>query len=257
MTKNESKTTSILFIDSGIGGLSTLSKANTINTADFIYFADNKSSPYGSKSDKFLKQRLFDIISNLSKKYNFKIVVLACNTATTSSISFLRTKFPHLLFIGTEPAFKVAIDNKFNHPAIIATPRTIHHLKSKNLKNFLLIPHKNLARIIEEFLISPTTKTRLKLLKMIYTIKQQTKNCDCIILGCTHYVLIKELISKITELPILDGNSGVSEQIFRKNQPFSVPKSSYKLILSDKNRILLQKYKKILRQILANQINLW
>lgn len=257
MTKNKSKTTSILFIDSGIGGLSTLSTAFLPNKANYIYFADNKFSPYGSKSVDFLQQRLFDIIRNLSKKYSFKIVVLACNTATTTSISFLREQFPNLLIIGTEPAFKIALDKGFKHPAIIATPQTISHLKHKNLKRFLMIPNKDLAKIIEENLTFSSIKSKLKLLKMIYKIKNQTKKCDCIVLGCTHYVFIKELISKTTNLPIYDGNLGVTKQILRKNQPFTTQNSSFKLLLSDKNHILLQKYKKILGQILANQINLW
>ena len=103
---------SILFIDSGIGGLSTLASSYNLTQANYIYFADNKFAPYGTKSDKFLKERLSTIVNYFSKKRNISMVVLACNTATTSTIKFLREKFPNLIFVGTEPAYNIAILNK-------------------------------------------------------------------------------------------------------------------------------------------------
>lgn len=256
MTKNKSNFPSILFIDSGIGGLSTLAETMVKNAANYIYFADNKFAPYGTKPDSFLKKRLFDIVFSLSKKYKLSMVVLACNTATTTSISFLRAKFPNLLFVGTEPAYKIALDKQFKRPAIIATPQTISHLSLKISKNFKLFPCKNLATLIEQHLTTNLIQSNFMLLKSIYSIKRQTKNCDCLVLGCTHYVFIKEKLSKVTKLPIFDGNLGVSKQISRNISDFSNIKPCCKLILSRKNHSLLQKYKKILKQILANQINL-
>ena len=256
MTKNKSESPSILFIDSGIGGLSTLSETMGKNIANYIYFADNKYAPYGTKSDSFLKKRLCDIIYSQSKKYKLSMVVLACNTATTTAISFLRTQFPNLLFVGTEPAYKLALDKTFKSPAIIATPQTINHLHLQTDKNFKFIPHKNLASLVEQNLTSNSMQSRLMLLKSIYNIKNQTKNCDCLVLGCTHYVFLKEKLSKVLNIPIFDGNPGVARQIIRNNPNISITKHDCKLILSKKNHTLLQKYKKILKQILANQINL-
>ena len=247
---------SILFIDSGIGGLSTLSSSFNLTHANYIYFADNKYAPYGTKSDKFLKERLLKIINFFSKKYNISIIVLACNTATTTAISFLRENFPNLLFIGTEPAYNVAIFNNFKKPALIATPQTINHIKEKGLQTFLLFSHKTLASQIEENLTSNSPFSNLKILKSLYFLKHKTKKNDCLILGCTHYILLKEKISKIINLPIIDGNHGVSNQIHRLYSENQSSKSSFKIILSQENKLLLQKYKKILKQILANQINL-
>ena len=59
----------ILFIDSGIGGLSTLSQSLRLTKANYIYFADNKFSPYGKKENVFLKNRLTEIINFAIKKY--------------------------------------------------------------------------------------------------------------------------------------------------------------------------------------------
>lgn len=253
---NNNQAKSILFIDSGIGGLSTLAEVSKQTPSNYIYFADNKFAPYGTKNTRFLKQRLFDIVRSISKKYRLSAVVLACNTATTTSISYLRKCFHKILFVGTEPAFKVAIDKNFKAPALVATEQTVKHLNKNKLKNFLLIPHKTLASQIEEALTLNSPQSQFKLLKSIYLLKTQTKNRDCLVLGCTHYVLIKEKLSSLLKLPIFDGNNGVSKQIFRNNLQNQASKSSFKIILSHKNRILSQKYKKILKQILANQINL-
>lgn len=245
----------ILFIDSGIGGLSTLSETLKLISADFIYYADNKNAPYGEKSDEFLRQRLNQIVVEVSEKYPLKMLVLACNTATTSSIDYLRKAFPKLTIIGTEPAAKLALDQGYCHPAILATPQTIKHLKLSKNSPFTFIPSKNLATIIEENLLSPNIKNSYKLLREIYSIKRKIRRCDCLVLGCTHYPFAKSVLKKVINLPIIDGNNGVARRICFFYNDFT-QKTSVKLILSSKNRQDKEKYKKILNQILANQINL-
>lgn len=256
MNISHCKDSYILFIDSGLGGLSTLSKTFFLKPANYIYFADNKFAPYGTKSDAELKDRLHSIISNFDKKYNLISIVLACNTATTSSIEFLRKTHPHLNIIGTEPAFKVARDKNFKSPAILATPCTISHLSQKNLKDFHLIPESTLATCVENFYLTNSPKDKMNLLRKLYQIKESAKNNDCLILGCTHYSLIKEKFCKILKIPIIDGNDGVARQVFKTFNKSQQKLSSIKIILSLNNSNCLQKYKKILRQILAKQINL-
>ena len=244
----------ILFIDSGIGGLSTLAAAINQNKTNYIYFADNLYAPYGNKSETFLRNRLKIIIENLRKNYNISMVVLACNTATTTSIDFLREKFRNIIFIGTEPATKLAHDNCFLNPAIIATPQTINHLKHKNFQH-LSLPCKTLASLIENHFLVDSYYNRFKLAQVLCLINNKTKYCDCVILGCTHYSLINKYVSKITTKPVLDGNRGVANRVCSLCNNFS-KLCSVKIILSNKNKVLKQKYKKILNQILANRINL-
>ena len=245
----------ILFIDSGLGGLSTLASTMKIRNANYLYFADNLYSPYGNKSDLFLKYRLTSIIKDLIKKYNIKIIVLACNTATTTSINFLRNTFKNITFVGTEPATKLAHDKSYSSSALIATPQTIKHLKQPISSHINTIPCPTLASLIEKLYLNFSYSAKFSLLKLLYSIKIKTQGNDCIILGCTHYSLIKNLLAKITNKCLLDGNKGVSQRITSITPIFQEP-SSYKIILSEKNIKLLQKYKKILKQILANQINL-
>lgn len=245
----------ILFIDSGIGGIGTLAKTIKLVTSNFIYYADTKNAPYGEKSDEFLRQRLEQIVLEVSRKHPPSMLVLACNTATTSSINHLRKTFPKLTIIGTEPAVKLAFDKGFHHPAVLATPQTIRHLKQKHFNGVKLLPSKNLAKITEEHLLNPNIKNSYKLLREIYSVKAKTRRCDCIVLGCTHYPFIKDMLKKIIDKPIIDGNTGVAKRIYYFNGDFT-QNLGIKFILSSKKRQDKQKYKKILNQILANQINL-
>ena len=256
MNNKVSKIKSILVIDSGIGGLSTLAEVTTLTKANFIYFADNNNSPYGDKSNEFLKNRLYGIINSLQIKFNFSMVILACNTATTSAIEFLRNKFPNLSFIGTEPAYKLAINKNFKSPVILATPRTITNLSKKIENNFKLIQNRVLANLIEQTFTSHSFFSNFLLLKEIFKLKTTLKNNDCLVLGCTHYVFIKDKLSKILNISIIDGNNGVARRVFNLCKHLDRKKLAIKIILSQQNSISLQKYKKILKQILANQIKL-
>lgn len=250
----------ILFIDSGIGGISTLAETMKIHNFNYLYFADNLHCPYGSHSREEIRFYLKDIIINLSKKYSFKIVVLACNTATASSISYLRSEFSDLIFIGIEPAVHLLNSLEYKRPLVIATPTTICQKKYLNLISSVEINIKtlalsNLAINIELFLTKNNLKNKVNLLKDIFLLKKISTKNDCIILGCTHYSLIKDLIKKYIFIPLIDGNYGVSKNIKKYSEllGYFSNKTSL-LILSSKNQIKQkQKYLKILEQILAKE----
>ena len=127
----------ILVIDSGAGGLSTLCEVYKRISANFIYFADNKNCPYGSHKKKEIFGFLKNIIDEVLKKYYVSLVVLACNTATTSSISKLRNAYPNLVFVGTEPAIKFASSLGYKKILMISTPVTAEQKKYIELKSSL------------------------------------------------------------------------------------------------------------------------
>lgn len=250
----------ILFIDSGIGGLSTLSKTMETLPAKYIYYADNAHAPYGTHSRSEILEFLCGIINNLSKKYKFRIVVLACNTATTCCVRILRKIFKNLIIIGTEPALKLAKNHGFNKILAITTPATAKqnkYLQLKKAQNALISTHKssNLASVIEDYFAQQSFLSYIKLLKCLCSISQKAQKFDCIVLGCTHYVLVSDILRKFTQKPLIDGNNGIRkqvEQIFYKlvlhkeDSPFVVFEFSKSTKFAEEN------YKKILSQILAN-----
>lgn len=203
--------------DSGIGGTTILNELrNLLPSESFIYYADSKNNPYGEKSDEELFKIVSDVVNILSSK-NVKLIVIACNTATTRCIKLLREKYPYMIFVGTEPAIKVACDNDYKNTLVMATPGTInsertHELVIKNQKkdqNITLLPCDGLANAIENNNNDLIDKLLNKLLSEYFD-----KNIDSIVLGCTHYPLIKDKIQNLFPNAVLiDGNRGVSNQV--------------------------------------------
>ena len=258
----------ILYIDSGIGGLTTLSEAIFKNNYNFIYYADNKNSPYGSHSSSEITLFLSIIIDNLSKTYNIKYVVFACNTATTSAIDKLRAKYSNIVFIGTEPAIKLAQQKGYNSALCVATPTTIKQEKFKQLiksSNITINQYapKKLAPNIDEYILKNTLKSKVYILKYIYNIINKSKHSDCIILGCTHYIYLKNKLQQLTTKEILDGNIGLTNYLcskLEKNDKQLInnsKNSSVKFLFSDNFNGQKEKYIKILKQILAKNHFIW
>ena len=248
----------ILFIDSGIGGLSTLSTIIKHKKYRYIYYADNLHAPYGAINQQQIYEYLKNIINLATQKYSIPIVVLACNTATTAAIDKLREHFSNITFVGTEPAISLAKNLKYKNIACIATNSTIKQNRYWVLTNSLNIPIKsiamqNLATKIEKYLLNQTIKNYFELLKDIFYVKSKIKECDCLVLGCTHYVLIKDLLKEYIHIPLIDGNTGVSNTItnLMSKRIDESTKNSLKIFLSNDTNELKQKYIKILKQTLA------
>ena len=249
----------ILVIDSGIGGLSVLSQMLKLFHANIIYFADNKHCPYGSHSKNEIVGFLTQIINEMSQIYNIKIVVLACNTATTSAISELRKTYPNLFFVGTEPALKLANKQCFKQILALTTPATARQKRYKLLQKTSISHIKtcvmpSLASNIEQNLTNPSILNALRLKIDLFFIKNQSKNNDCLVLGCTHYALIKENLAEYTNIALVDGSHGVAHQVHKYLLLTSrKPLLKSKIIFwqSSQNSASKQIYKKILSQILA------
>ncbi|MCL2555903.1 MAG: glutamate racemase [Firmicutes bacterium] len=204
----------ILLIDSGIGGISTLCQIRTIlPNEEFIYFADKRFMPYGNKTSKQIKQRVTEICCYFLSKHNIKAIVIACNTATACGIEYLREHFKNIIIIGVEPAIKPAIKELSNGKALVlVTPNTALQPKFKQLNNqffdkTIIAPMKNLAALIEN---------NINDLKQIYPKVQNIltqylgQNIKSVVLGCTHYCFIKDMISKFFNAKTYDGNIGTA-----------------------------------------------
>lgn len=256
----------ILFMDSGIGGLSILAEhfKNNLSAFDYIYFADTKNMPYGSHSKAFLQKTLKQTIDNFCKKYSIKLIVLACNTATASCIDFLRQNYPDLKFIGTEPAINLASKMGYSNILAITTPLTktqekFISLKTRINKNTLVYADKNLAKLIETAYVTPSFLAYAKLLKSITKIARLSSKFDCLVLGCTHYPLAITAFNKFVKIPIFDSAQGVSRQICVTLKSYSAEKTTKSSIIftnSNRDFNINQKNKKIFNQILANKQSL-
>lgn len=203
--------------DSGIGGTSIWSEIhNLLPNEDTIYLADSKNAPYG--------QRPKDEIIELSCKnteylleQGAKLIVVACNTATTNAIKELRARYD-VPFIGIEPAIKpAAINTKTGAVGILATKGTLSsELFNKTVAGFTNVNvieqvGYNLVSLIEEGHIN--ADETLELLQK-YLKPMVAANIDYLVLGCSHYPYLIPQIRKILpeSVTIIDSGEAVARQ---------------------------------------------
>lgn len=203
--------------DSGIGGSSIWKEINKLlpyeNT---IYLADSKNAPYGQKSkDKIVELSIKNTEYLLEQ--NCKLIVVACNTATTNAIQHLRKTYK-VPFIGIEPAIKPAsISSKTRSIGILATKGTLNSQlfsKTANTLNNIIITEQigtGLVELIEEGKINSVEMDSL--LKK-HLSKFNDKNIDSLVLGCTHYPYLIPQIRKIinSNISIIDSGFAVAKQ---------------------------------------------
>ncbi len=202
--------------DSGLGGLSICKEiVELLPNEDIVYLADSKNAPYGQKS----KQEIINL-SVKNTEYlisqGCKIIVVACNTATTNAISLLRDNY-EIPFIGIEPAIKpAALHSKTNKIGILATKGTLNselfYHTSKPYREeieFVEVEGEGLVPLIEEGKIEET-----KVLLDKYLSKMIEKGVDKIVLGCSHYPFLIPIIHQIipNDIQIIDSGEAVARQ---------------------------------------------
>ena len=195
--------------DSGVGGLSVLKKIKEkIDFADVIYHGDSMNSPYGSKTIKEI-QNLSLKIGEFLIDNQVDIIVVACNTATAASLDILKERFTSIPIIGViQPGAAMAIKQSKNKKiGVLSTPLTAksgsYEKIIKTLNPKYEVYQKGcdlLCPMIERGWESSDKNTAL--LKAY--IDQLPNDIDTLILGCTHYPLIREEIEKLVDKKIVD-----------------------------------------------------
>lgn len=206
--------------DSGIGGVTIWKSIHQLMpNENTIYLADSINAPYGQKSEDEITALCFKNV-NFLLKLNVKIIVVACNTATTNSIAAMRKNFD-IPFIGIEPAIKPAATNsKTQTIGILATKGTLNSaLFSKSLaayKHIKIIEQigHGLVQLIEN---GDADSPEMKELLQTYLQPMIDQNIDYLVLGCSHYPFLISQIRAI--LPphvfIIDSGEAVAKQTLK------------------------------------------
>lgn len=208
--------TKIGIFDSGIGGITVLRECiKNCPNFPYIYYSDSKNNPYGEKS----KSELIIIVENVVKKLinmNCSIIIIACNTASGVCVEYLREKYKDIVFIATEPAIKLSYDkNNKETTLVMATKATLNSEKFSRLynrfkdkKKYYLLECSGLADLIEN---GEEEKIETYLNKKL---DKYSKKVGSVVLGCTHYPLIKDKIKKVLgDVEFYDGSIGISKQL--------------------------------------------
>ena len=204
--------------DSGVGGTSIWKEIhNLIPNENTIYLADSKYAPYGPKG----KERIIELsIKNTEflLKKDSKLIVVACNTATTNAIDYLRKHYD-IPFIGIEPAIKpAALQSKTKNVGILATKGTLSSelfAKTSNLfSSGINVIEQNGEGIVELIENGKLDTDEMKSLLKLYLQPMIDANIDHLVLGCTHYpYLIPQLLQLVpNHVKIIDSGEAVARQ---------------------------------------------
>ncbi|MDA9202345.1 glutamate racemase [Flavobacteriaceae bacterium] len=207
--------------DSGIGGLSVLNALKEmLPHEDILYVADQAYTPYGKRTKETITARAV-AITNWLVAQDCKLVVVACNTATTNAIAHLRAHFL-VPFVGIEPAIKpAALGSQTGVIGVLATAGTLTSTLfqatsqdyTQGLEVISQVGHGLVGLVEEGKANSEATEKQLRdiLSPML------EKPIDHLVLGCTHYPFLTQTLKKILpeNVTIVDCSAAVAKQTHR------------------------------------------
>ncbi len=203
----------IAFFDSGIGGLTVLSECrNRLPDEIFYYYGDNTHAPYGNLTEKEIEKYVFKAFRRFAK-LRVRAAVIACNTATAVCIEALREKYAFPI-VGAEPALFSAARKTSEEVFVLTTCATANSTRLNRLltdcrnrypsAKLRVCPCERLAEEIELHVLDSA---------YAYSDFLPRGKPSAVVLGCTHYIYIKQYISDFYACEAFDGNKGIAERL--------------------------------------------
>ena len=197
--------------DSGIGGINVLScLLKKYPNNEYIYFGDTKNLPYGDKTKHELMKLANDAIDFLLTK-KVDIILIACGTISSNCYHELKEKYDIPIYDIISPTIKYLSECNFNNIGVIGTTRTIESkIFDIRNKNVLMMSTPNLVPIIENNKVFENKEQIIKELEIF-------NSYDLLVLGCTHYPIIKKLIEENMHIKTLDMGEVLTNSILLSN----------------------------------------
>ena len=221
----------ILFFDSGVGGLSVLAVTRRhLPTAPIVYAADSAGFPYGTKSEAELAARVPALLGRLVERYRPRLVVIACNTASTIALAHVRAALD-LPVVGTVPAIKPAAEQSLTRViGVLGTEATVRQpyvddLSARFAADCEVLRHGSaeLVRLAEAKLggepIHPAA-----IGAAVHPLAER-RDMDMVVLACTHFPLLTdELRVALPHAVQVYGAAGIARRIayLTQGQPWPV-----------------------------------
>jgi glutamate racemase len=200
----------ILVFDSGLGGLTVFREIEAARpSADFVYAADDACFPYGAIEEHRLVDRVVEVIGGLIDAYRPKLIVIACNTASTIALSELRRTFS-VPFVGTVPAIKPACaGSATRRVSVLGTEATVAREYTRALIRdyagdcrVTLVGSKLLASYAEAELAGAPAPDAAIQAEIAACFRDDGARTDTVVLACTHYPLILDRLQKLAPWPV-------------------------------------------------------
>ena len=207
--------------DSGVGGLTVLGcLVAELPHERFVFFGDSAHAPYGDKTPEEVLALSRSIAASLVGE-GAQALVIACNTATSVAAQVLREEYPSIPVIGVEPALKPAtLAPRHRRILVMATAATLRLGKFQRLEErwaadseVIEVPCVGLADLIEKG--NPASPAIHELLERY--LGPWRGKVDSVVLGCTHYPLVREQIREVMgDVPLFDGGKGTARETRRR-----------------------------------------
>lgn len=240
-----------VFLDSGIGGIPYMtSLLEREKNASCLYVADTANFPYGEKTHEQVVDSVSALVEKICKTFEPAVIVLACNTISVNALESLRQKFPKINFVGTVPAIKLAASiSKKRKLGLLATKATCENpynleLQKKFASDCQIVkrPDPDLIYFIEHKAFTASRQECIQALTPAVDFFK-SRDCDVMILGCTHFLNIKDLFQQAcgSTVQVVDSVDGVVRhalEVWEKNW-LGQKTSSTSSLKSDKEKASL------------------
>ena len=214
------------FLDSGTGGIPYLTYLlEKQGEVSCVYVGDTANFPYGEKTHEEIVKCVLKIAEKIIDKFDPKVFIVACNTMSVNTLDVLREVFPTTHFVGTVPAIKLAASvSKKRRLGLLATKATVDSQYNIDLKNhcasdcsLILRSDSDLISFIEHESFTASKEECINAVMPAVNFFYEN-NCDTIILGCTHFLNLAEIIQEAADsvsggtIKIVDSREGVTNR---------------------------------------------
>jgi glutamate racemase len=213
----------LLLLDSGVGGLSVLDAVRrTLLAAPLVYAADSGGFPYGTKSEAEIAARVPALLGRLAERYRPRLVVIACNTASTIALAGVRAALD-LPVVGTVPAIKpAALASETRVMGVLGTPATVRQpyvdrLAAEFAADCIVLRHGS-ARLVElaeaALRDDPGDLDAYRAILAGLTDQPGGEHMDTVVLACTHFPLVADRLAAAAPRPLhfVDGADGIARR---------------------------------------------
>lgn len=213
----------MIVVDSGLGGISVVRALRRLEPSRAItYVADTAGFPYGARSVDDITARAHRLITALLAQHTTPPVVFACNTLSTLCLDSLRSAF-NVPFVGTVPAVKTAAQVSTSRRfTLLATPNTASSAYSRDLiaqfASDCVVDNygaSELAAMAERMMLGqPVSDNALRAELAPAFVDDARGRTDSIVLGCTHYPLITDALSRVAPWPVtwIDSSNAIAKR---------------------------------------------
>ena len=214
--------------DSGVGGLTVYQAIkSTLPDGQFYYCSDNEFHPYGTKADDAVAHRTLDVCTRFVMAAELDLLVIACNTASTVALGLLRSRL-NLPIVGVVPAIKPAAEKSASGIiGLLATPATIKRIYVDELiqrfasdRHVIRVGSSRLVELAEEKARGTAVPVELvheeiKSLFVDFSRIEKSMRLDTVVLGCTHFPLLRDELLQASPWPVqwIDSGSAIASRV--------------------------------------------